>query len=101
LDDVARSVTEHGFMVKYLCADGDSCHYRRRLEYFHPSHSILIESGLVSTFVALADDVRIRVGDGLHIWKTYCNKIKNHAITLIPGSADAAIRADDLESLTQ
>jgi hypothetical protein len=35
LDDVARSVTEHDFMVKYLCVDGDSDHHRQHLENLH------------------------------------------------------------------
>jgi hypothetical protein len=43
VDSVARSVTKHGFMVKYLCADGDSCHHRRHVEYFQRWYSILIE----------------------------------------------------------
>jgi hypothetical protein len=101
LDSITRSVTEHGFMVKYLCVDGDSCYHRRDLEYFHRWYSILIERALSSTLLALADDVRIRVGECLHSWKTYCNKINNHPVTLIPGSTDAAIQVDDLESLFQ
>jgi hypothetical protein len=101
LDDVARSVTEHRFMVKCFCADGDSRHHRRHLEYFHQWHSILIARGLSSRLHGLADDIRIPVRDCLHIRKTYCNKIKNHPGTLIPRSADAAIRVDDVQSLLQ
>jgi hypothetical protein len=41
--------TEHGFTVKYLCAEGDPCHNRRHLGYFQESYPILIEVGLSST----------------------------------------------------
>jgi hypothetical protein len=99
LDDVTGLVTEHGFMVKYLCANGDSCHHRQHLEYFPRWDSILISKGLSSMSLALADHIRIPLGDCLRIWKTSCNKIKNHPVTVIPGSADAVIWVDDLESL--
>jgi hypothetical protein len=98
---VTRSMTEHGFTVKYLCTDGDSCHNRRHLGHFQQWHPVLIEVGLSSILFALADDVRIPVGDCLHIWKTDCNKVKNHPVTLLPGSAEAPIRVNDLQSILQ
>jgi hypothetical protein len=99
LERVTRSMTNHGLTVKYMCADADSCDNRRHLGYFQQWYPILIEIGFSSTLFALADDVRIPGGDCLHIWKTYCNKVKNHPVTLLLGSAEPAIRVDDLQSV--
>jgi hypothetical protein len=41
----------------------------------------------------------IPVSDYLHLWKCYCNKIKNHPVTLRPDSFKRAIDCDTLNAI--
>jgi hypothetical protein len=99
LQKVSGSMTAHGLIVRYVCADGDYCYHRRHFEYFQRWYAILIENGLQFTLNTLEHDIEIPVGDYLHIWKVYCKKLKNHPVTLIPSSAESSFNVEDLETL--
>jgi hypothetical protein len=99
LQKVSQSIRAHGLILRYVCADGDCCYHRRHLEYFQRWYEIFIENGLGFTLNSLEHDFEIPVGDYLHIWKVYCNKVKNHPVTLVPSSAESSITVDDLEAL--
>jgi hypothetical protein len=101
MEMIGEAIIAQGLHLKYLCADGDSCHNRRHFDFFQLWYPILVEKGLSAALAFLDTESRIPIGDFLHIWKVYCNKIKAHPVTLIPSSASSAIHIDDLESILQ
>jgi hypothetical protein len=42
---------------------------------------------------------RIPVGDFLHIWKSFCNKVKNHPVTLNPESVQTLVHRTQLQRI--
>jgi hypothetical protein len=101
LDNVSQAAIAQGLSVKYLCADGDYCHHRRHLEFFRRWHSNFTEHGIPGALMAFTAESQAPVGDFLHIWKMFSNKIKSHPVTLVPSSADSAIYVEDLEAILQ
>jgi hypothetical protein len=92
-------MTRHWLKVKSICADGDRCHHPTHVEFFQHWHPVLIEEGLERTIDSIHDDVLIPVGDFLHIWKCYCNKVKNHRVAFTPDSPENSVDGQQLQDL--
>jgi hypothetical protein len=99
VDFICTRLSQHGLFVKFICADGDAGYNARHKDFFAAWYGILIEQGLLAAIEFAGQSEFIPVLDYLHLWKSYCNKIKNHPVTLSPDSLEAALNAVDLEGI--
>jgi hypothetical protein len=96
---VCDSLSRHGCIVKYNCADGDRGYNEMHLRFFLEWYPILQQRGLAEAVDFVSHSSNVPVGDFLHLWKNFCNKVKNHSVVLCPGSLLNAVTVDELQSL--
>jgi hypothetical protein len=96
---VADSMRRHWLKVKYVCADGDSCHHPKHVEFFQHWYPVLIEQGLKWTIDYIRNDGLIPIGNFQYIWKCYCSKVKNYRVTPTPNCPENSIDGQQLEDL--
>jgi hypothetical protein len=94
-------LTQHQLGVWYICSDGDRGYDAKHREFFTQWIYLYRTQGLMAVVTWLADQKGIPVSDFLHIWKNFCNKCKNHPVTLKPDSVDHWVSALQLEELLQ
>jgi hypothetical protein len=99
IDSACTALTDGPLIVKYICADGDSCHRKRHAEFFLDWYPVLINRGLQAALEHIRHQTRIPVGDFLHIWKSFCNKVKNHPVTLNPESTETLVDLPQLQRI--
>jgi hypothetical protein len=99
MNSVYSALTDQEMIIKYLCADGDNCHRKRHAEFFLDWYPILINRGLEAALDHIRYQTRIPVGDFLHIWKSFCNKVKNQPIALNPESTKTLVDLSRLQEI--
>jgi hypothetical protein len=85
--------------VRYVCSDGDPGYNKRHHEFFKKWYLALLHGGLSAALSAIDAEAMMPVSDFLHMWKDFCNKVKNHPLTICPEMPDELITCEDLESL--
>jgi hypothetical protein len=98
IDSICQSLTHHGIVPKYICTDGDAGYNGRHQEFFAAWYPIFLERGLEGALRFVDEAKMLPVTDYLHLWKNFCNKIKNHPVALRPDSLDSAVDGYYLES---
>jgi hypothetical protein len=96
---VYQGLTDHGLKVRFFCSDGDGGYNHKRREFFSRWIDVYLHQGLGPALAIIRSMPMIPIGDFLHLWKNYCNRVKNHPVTLSPDSVQNAVNGDDLESL--
>jgi hypothetical protein len=99
---VCEALSRHGIVVKYKSADGDKGHNEAHAEFFHEWYPLFEaggDQGLKAAIDYVAKATNVPVGDPLHMWKNWCNKVKNHPVVLCPDSLANAVRCEDLQAL--
>jgi hypothetical protein len=98
LDQVCQALTDRGLVVKYFCSDGDPGYHDRHKQFFASWIDIFLDDGLEAALNHARGIPMIPVGDFLHLWKNYCNRVKSHPVTLSPDSVEGAVKGEDLEA---
>jgi hypothetical protein len=99
IDQVCQALTDRGLVVKYFCSDGHPGYNDRHKQFFANWIDIFLDDGLEAALNHARDTPMIPVGDFLHLWKNYCNRVKSHPFTLSPDSVEDAVKGEDLETL--
>jgi hypothetical protein len=86
MDTVIASLTEHGYLVKYACSDGDNCYHPRHRAFFQSWYLFFLGKGLDEAIRLCREATEILISDYLHLWKSFCSKVKNHQVSLTPDS---------------
>jgi hypothetical protein len=99
VDRVCASLTRWGLVVKYLCSDGDPGYDAYHRKFFAEWYPRFLEGGLEAALEYASQQTKLPVGDFPHLWKVFCNKIKNHNVTLSPYLLDpCSLSVNSLES---
>jgi hypothetical protein len=96
---VCDALFSHGLIVKYQCADGDKGHNAAHADFFNQWYSMWENQGLAVALRFVSETNGIPVGDFLHLWKNYCNKVKNHPVVVCPDSLANMVPCDALQAL--
>jgi hypothetical protein len=99
LDRVCAALSARGLNVRYVCSDGDAGYNKRHHEFFKKWYLALLRGGLLAALNAIHTETKMPVSDFLHMWKNFCNKVKNHPVTICPELPDDFITCEDLEVL--
>jgi hypothetical protein len=102
VDAVCAALVTRGIVPKSVCSDGDACFNARHHAFFKKWYLAFLQNGDCGLEAALQiarRETKIPVGDFLHMWKNFCNKVKNHPVTLCPESTDDLITCEDLRSM--
>jgi hypothetical protein len=99
IDTVIASLTEHGYLVKYVCSDGHNYYNPRDRAFFQSCHPSSLEKGLDEAVRLCRGATEIPISDYLHLWKSFCSKVKNHPVSLTPDSLDNCIDSSLLEEM--
>jgi hypothetical protein len=99
IDVTCKALADHGLVVKYICADGDTGHNQSHKTFFSEWYPLFLDGGLQAALSYVLGRDKFPVGDCLHLWKTFCNKLKNHLVVLSPDCLETCCSVDDLESL--
>jgi hypothetical protein len=102
VDAVCSALVAKGIVPKYVCSDGDACFNARHHAFFRKWYLAFLRNGdrgLEAALEIARRETKIPVGDFLHMWKNFCNKVKNHPVTLCPESTDDLITCEDLRSM--
>jgi hypothetical protein len=101
LELICHVLTELGVQVKFVCSDGDPGHNKRHHAFFMKWHRAFLKGGLAAALDVAASEEMIPVTDFLHLLKNFCNKVKNHPVTICPELPDDIITCEDLEWVLQ
>jgi hypothetical protein len=96
MGEVCTRLSNWGLVVKYICTDGGPGYnkYHRR---FFSEWSAWAINGCYRVCFTAAETPCPRFSP---LWKVFCNRVKNHSVTLSPDDGtDLAIGADSLETL--
>jgi hypothetical protein len=99
MNQVCEALTSHGLVLKFFCSDGGPGYHDRDTKFFASWIDIFLENGLEAAVDYARGVEQVPVGDFLHLWKTYCSRVKNHLVTLTPDSVENAVKGEDLEAL--
>jgi hypothetical protein len=100
VDDVCERLSNRGLIVKYLCTDGDAGYNEYHRQFFAEWYPRFLDGGLPAVIAYISQHTKLPLGDFLHLWKLFCNRVKNHSVTLSPESlANFALSAESLETL--
>jgi hypothetical protein len=100
VDAVCAGCSPRGFVVKHVCTDGDPRYSESHNESCAEWYPLFIEGGLPATLEYVSSQTKLRVGDFLHMWKCFCNRVKNHTVILCPDSLhNYFLSADTLETI--
>jgi hypothetical protein len=100
VDEVCIRLRSRGLIVKYLCTDGDPGYNKYHTTFFAEWYTRFLDGGLSSALDHASQNTILPAGDFLHLWKLFCNRVKNHTVTLSPDSNVLFnLSADSLEAL--
>jgi hypothetical protein len=100
VDAVCAGLSHQGFVVKHVCTDGDPGYNESDKKFFVERYSVFIGRGLPSALEYASQQTKLPVGDFLHMSKSFCNRVKNHTVTLCPDSLhNFSFNADILETI--
>jgi hypothetical protein len=99
LDEICRALSQRNVVVRYVCSDGDPGYNKRHQEFFHKWYRAYLEGGLLAALRIFDGETMIPVTDILHLLKNFCNKVKNHPVTICPDEPDDVLTCEDLQSL--
>jgi hypothetical protein len=101
LDFICDMLSQRGIQVRYVCSDGDAGYNKRHHEFFKTWYLPLLQKGICGALDVLDAATKMPVSDFLHLWKNFCNKVKNHPVTLCPELPEDVVTVQDLQSLLQ
>jgi hypothetical protein len=99
LREICEALGSHRLIVKYKCADGDRGHNEAHVDFFDRWYSIWENQGLEAALGFVSQAMYVPVGDFLHLWKNFCNKVKNHPVVISPDSLAQMVTNEGLQSL--
>jgi hypothetical protein len=101
IDQICAALSNRGIEVRYVCSDGDAGYNQRHQQFFKKWYLAILRDGLGAALAAIEKETRMPVSDFLHMWKNFCNKVKNHPVTLCPELDEDVITCEDLEALLE
>jgi hypothetical protein len=100
VDEVCTHLGDCGLIVKYRCMDGDPGYNEYHRRFFIEWDSRFQRGQLADVIGDASQQPKFTVPDFLSLWMVFCNRVKNHRVTLSPDDCtDFAISADSLETL--
>jgi hypothetical protein len=100
VDEVCERLTNRGLVVKYLCSDGDAGYNDYHRKFFEEWYVQYLNGGLEEALAYARTHTKLPVGDFLHLWKLFCNRVKNHDVTLTPDTPGPfSLSGDTLEMI--
>jgi hypothetical protein len=100
VDEVCTRLANRGLIVKYLCTDGDAGYNDYHREFFAEWYMRFLDGGLSAALDYASAHTKLPVGDFLHLWKLFCNRVKNHPVTMSPEfRVDFTITANSLDTI--
>jgi hypothetical protein len=100
LDKICKALSDRNVAVQYVCSEGDSGCNKQHYEFFMRWYPVRLQGGLMVVLEVVANETMIPVPDFLHLLKNFCNKAKNHLVTICPELLEDILACQDLESLS-
>jgi hypothetical protein len=99
LNDICKAFSQRNIKVRYVCSDDDSGYNRRHHEIVKKWPLAYLTGGLCAVLTAIAGEDMILITNFLHLLKNFCNKMKNHPVTICSELPEDILICQDLESL--
>jgi hypothetical protein len=97
--EVCTSLSDRGLIVNYLCTEGDPGYNEYHRRFFTEWHARFQLGQLTNVIEYALQQPKLPVPDFLHLWKVFCNRVKNHSVTFsLDDCTDFAISADSLKA---
>jgi hypothetical protein len=91
LNNFCKSLSDRNTEVRYACSDGDSSYNKRHYDFVMKWHPVRLQGCLMAAREVVGNETIIPVPGFPHLSRNFCNKIKNHPVTICPELPDTSL----------
>jgi hypothetical protein len=99
VNTICDALAARGVQVRYVCSAGDPGYNQRHHDFFKRWYPVLLHHDLLEALKFIRTETRMPVSDYLHVWKNFCNKVKNHPVALCPQIPGDILTCEDLDAI--